>query len=59
MHKKSFYTAPKAELLVVQSEGFICTSGNFTIGGFEDEESPLNSLNSLLGLPGDGMGLTL
>jgi len=58
MHKKSFYTAPKAELLVVQSEGFICTSGNFNIVGF-DEESPLNSLNSLLGLPGDGMGLTL
>lgn len=58
MHKKSFYTAPKAELLVVQSEGFICTSGNFTIGGFEDDGNPLN-LNSLLGLPGDGMGLTL
>lgn len=26
MHKKPYYTAPVAELLVVQAEGFLCES---------------------------------
>ena len=60
MIKKQHYTAPKAELLVVQSEAFICASasGDFTIGGFTpDDSDPLSvDLNSFLGLPG---GLTL
>ena len=62
MLRKQLYTAPKAELLVVQSEAFICASGNFDIGGFEDDKNPLTmdplsvDLNSFLGLP---VGLTL
>lgn len=59
MIKKQHYTAPKAELLVVQSEAFICASasGDFTIGGFENDPDPLNmDMSSILGLPG---GLTL
>ncbi len=62
MIKKQHYTAPKAELLVVQSEAFICASGNMSIGGFEDDNNPLTmdplsvDPNSFLGLPG---GLTL
>ncbi len=57
MIKKQHYTAPKAELLVVQSEALICASGDFTIGGFENDPDPLNmDMSSILGLPG---GLTL
>ena len=37
MIKKNLYTAPEAELLVVQSEALICASGDVTIGGFEDD----------------------
>ena len=44
MKKKLLYTAPEAELLVVQSEGFICQSGEFTIGGFE-EDGILDAVN--------------
>ena len=62
MHKKQLYMAPEAESLVVQSEAFICASGNFDIGGFTPDPDPLSmdplsvDLNSFLGLPG---GLTL
>ena len=64
MHKKLLYSAPEAEILVVQSEAFICASGDMGIGGFVDDNDPLKmnldpldiDLNSLLGLPG---GLTL
>ena len=37
MHKKQLYMAPEAEPLVVQIEGVICESGEFTIGGFTDD----------------------
>ena len=37
MHKKQLYMAPEAESLVVQIEGVICESGEFTIGGFTDD----------------------
>jgi len=64
MHKKMLYTAPEAQLLVVHSEGLVCASGNFGIGGFENDPNPLSAdplsldANSILGMPG-GMGLSL
>ena len=42
--KRSLYEAPKTEILVVQTEGVICESGSFGIGGFE-EDDVLNPLN--------------
>lgn len=49
MHKKQLYMAPEAEPLVVQIEGVICESGegDFTIGGFTDDLTPI-TFDSLL-----------
>ena len=56
------YTAPEAQLLVVHSEGLVCASGDFPINGFEPASvsDPLAiDLDSFVGLPGGGMGLSL
>ena len=42
MIKKQLYSAPEAQLLVVQAEGFVCASGNFDIGGFIDDDQPID-----------------
>ena len=43
--KRSLYEAPKTEILVVQTEGVICESGSFGIGGFKEDDDVLNALN--------------
>ena len=37
MTKKQLYTTPEVDVLVLQTEGVVCQSGDFSIGGFEDD----------------------
>ena len=42
MNKKQLYTTPEVDVLVLQTEGVVCQSGEFEINGFTDDIESLD-----------------